>query len=331
MLNKFSVDSAYSPSDSALMGQDHDTLFKATFERPETAAAHLRDSLPADARERLDLSTLAVEPASFVDSEAAEARSDLLFSVQTSGSEDRAFVYVLFEHHSTHDPQMAWRLLRYIVRIWRRWERAQSGPDATRLLPPVIPLVVYNGESAWTSSTHFANRLQPTLHETALADTSPDFRFVPQRVAGIPVREMPGDAVGRLALALLGSRADSFLQVLRGLRDDLKQDRDVALLTFEFVITYVLRRSAIAEDELFETIRPLGPDYEEVAMNTAQMLEERGMKRGIEQGIERGIEQAQVGFAERLLWRGEAPRAVAELTGLSIDMVIRLVRQRESQ
>ena len=43
---------------------------------------------------------------------------------------------------------MAFRVLRYITRIWDRYKREH--PKARRL-PAVIPLVVYRGDGHWTS------------------------------------------------------------------------------------------------------------------------------------------------------------------------------------
>jgi len=57
-------------------------------------------------------------------------------------------VYVLVEHQSSDDPLMAFRVLRYVTRIWDQYEREH--PKARRL-PAVVPLVVYQGNDRWTS------------------------------------------------------------------------------------------------------------------------------------------------------------------------------------
>jgi hypothetical protein len=57
-------------------------------------------------------------------------------------------VYVLVEHQSSSDPLMAFRMLRYITRIWDRY--LDEHPRA-RQLPPVIPVVVHQGPGQWNS------------------------------------------------------------------------------------------------------------------------------------------------------------------------------------
>jgi hypothetical protein len=47
---------------------------------------------------------------------AGEKRTGSFFTIRCNGH--AAFLYVLFEHQSTNDPLMAFRLLRYLVRIW---------------------------------------------------------------------------------------------------------------------------------------------------------------------------------------------------------------------
>ena len=124
----------------------HDAVFRRIFGVPANAASQLRAVLPPDLAARLDLGRLARVPGSFVDEALKWRHSDLLFTAPLDGQD--AFVYVLVEHQSSDDPLMAFRMLRYVTRIWDQYEREH--PE-TRRLPAVIPLVVYHGRSRWTS------------------------------------------------------------------------------------------------------------------------------------------------------------------------------------
>jgi hypothetical protein len=73
----------------------------------------------------------------------------VLFTAPLDGQD--AFVYVLVEHQSSDDPLMAFRVLRYVTRIWDQHEREH--PRARRL-PAVVPRVVYQGDDRWTSPVH---------------------------------------------------------------------------------------------------------------------------------------------------------------------------------
>ena len=48
-----------------------------------------------------------------------------LFTAPLAGRD--AFVYVLVEHQSSDDPLMAFRVLRYVTRIWDQYEREHPG------------------------------------------------------------------------------------------------------------------------------------------------------------------------------------------------------------
>ena len=85
------------------MASPHDALFKYVFRQPEHAASELRAILPSALSKRFDWRTLQLEPASFVDEQLRGRHADLLFSVRCEGLP--AYVYVLFEHQSTSDPQ----------------------------------------------------------------------------------------------------------------------------------------------------------------------------------------------------------------------------------
>jgi hypothetical protein len=89
----------------------HDALFKSTFEQPDIARSQLELVLPAAVRAHLDLATLEVQPGSFVDPELQDLHTDLLYAVRTHHGE-QAFVYVVFEHQSSFDATMPFRMLR---------------------------------------------------------------------------------------------------------------------------------------------------------------------------------------------------------------------------
>lgn len=53
--------------------------------------------------------------------------------------------YLLLEMQSKVDFLMPYRLLLYQVEIWRYLKKAKGKPKTFRL-PPIVPIVVYNGK-----------------------------------------------------------------------------------------------------------------------------------------------------------------------------------------
>jgi predicted transposase/invertase (TIGR01784 family) len=147
---------------------DHDSLFKRAFSVPANAAGELRSVLPTELVAKIDLTSLEVVPASFVDAELSHRHADLLFTAAIAGQPSHR--YFLFEHQSEPDTLMPWRVLEYMQRIWS----ATLRDDPTRTtLRPIITIVVHHGAQGWTAPRRF--------HEIVEGlDASPELRtFVP--------------------------------------------------------------------------------------------------------------------------------------------------------
>lgn len=177
----------------------HDRLFRGTFSQPEHAASILRLLLPPELVGRLDWSSLAVCPGSFIDEALSERLTDLLFSI-VFGSRP-ALLYLLFEHESQSEPMMALRLLRYEVRIWEAW--LKDHPTAKRL-PVIIPVVLHHSPRGWTAEVSFEALLdiEPELFET-VAPYVPRFRFILDDISAASdeaLRSRAMSALGRLVL-----------------------------------------------------------------------------------------------------------------------------------
>ncbi len=204
----------------------HDSLVKRTFSQIEHAAGLLRVALPEAIAARIDLSTLALCSGSFVDPVLGSRRSDLLFSVNLA--EQKVLIYVLFEHQSTVDALMAFRLLQYMVRIWERHH--QDHPEHKRL-PPIVPVVLHHSRSGWSASTTFEGLLdvdEATLD--ALGEHTVRVRFVLDDISkatdeSLQARAMT--ALGRVALWCLrhAREPDELIQRLRGVRELLAEVR----------------------------------------------------------------------------------------------------------
>ncbi len=127
--------------------QPHDSLFKLAFSNAASGGALLRAVLPEALAERVDWASLSLRSGSFTDPKRGKLESDLLFSADVDGRE--ALFYFLVEHQSSMDATMAWRVWRYVTRIWD-WYVGES--KAAPRLPLVVPVVVYHGERRWTAA-----------------------------------------------------------------------------------------------------------------------------------------------------------------------------------
>jgi len=136
----------------------HDALFKGLLGKPEHARGVLRGVVPAAVAEAIDWQTLTPVSGNFVDLELRQQYTDLLFSARwQDGSE--LLAYFLFELQSappkTKNGPMAYRLLSYQIRIWEWFSR---NPEA-KILPMIIPVVMYHGQAPWSEPRWFGDVL----------------------------------------------------------------------------------------------------------------------------------------------------------------------------
>ncbi|SQC39537.1 transposase [Klebsiella pneumoniae] len=81
--------------------------------RPTPRAIFWAIHLPPALRQRCDLDTLQLESASFIEESLRAWYSDVLWSLKTASGE--GYIYVVIEHQSSPDAQMAFRLMRYAI------------------------------------------------------------------------------------------------------------------------------------------------------------------------------------------------------------------------
>ena len=78
-------------------------MFKRVFRVRENAVSLLRNILPVEIREKLDLEGICFENDSYVPPDFKEYFSDLLTSVPVLDAGEEVRVYFLFEHKSTNN------------------------------------------------------------------------------------------------------------------------------------------------------------------------------------------------------------------------------------
>jgi predicted transposase/invertase (TIGR01784 family) len=279
------------------MASPHDALFKYVFRQPEHAASELRAIFPSALSERLDWRSLHLQPSSFVDEELRGRHADLLFSVRCEGLP--AYVYVLFEHQSTNDPLMAFRLLRYLVRIW---DSVLSKHPESRRLPAIVPVVLYQGKSEWAAATELRELIDlDPLTLVQVGSYVPQFRFILDdltRVDDEELRSRSLTAQAAAALALLArvrGRAtslpalrrwvDVFYQVQRG-----TNGREALVAFWE----YALRVGDMDPKDLSKLAQEIGPMASEAYVTAAEILCSHAKAEGIALGKAEGKAEGRI-------------------------------------
>jgi predicted transposase/invertase (TIGR01784 family) len=288
----------------------HDALVRRTFSQIEHAAGLLRVMLPPAIAARLDLATLALCDGSFVDRLLGHGHTDLLFSVNVAGQ--KALIYVLFEHQSSVDALMPFRLLQYMVRIWERHHQAH--PQSKRF-PPIVPVVLHHSRSGWSASTTFEGLLdvdEATLE--ALGEHTVRLRFVLDDLSkatdeSLEARAM--SALGRVVLWCLrhAREPDELIQRLRGVHDLLAEVRRTSAgrEALQMIWAYILavhenKPQNNPEEVMAQLMEAAGDEAKEEFVSMADWLREQGREQGERKIL---LKQLRLRF-------GEIEEAVAE-------------------
>ena len=277
----------------------HDKLFRVAFSDTREAKPLLQFILPKTLAASIEWTSLRVVPGTFVDDGLTERRTDILYSATTDDGRPQ-LIYVLLEHQSQVDPMMAFRMFEYVSLILRRWRRGQ--PHA-RVLPAVVPVVVYAGDRPWTAPTAVED-----LFGRAPEDWMPRMRFllddlsrVSDEVFARRLLGVFGDVALRALLRLprspdpVGELA-RWLPLLRAM-----VEAPGGLERLRHVIEYLAAVADLEPEALQPVVRQLGPAAEETAMTLAERLRQQGRQEGRRQNaVETTLRLLRLKFGEPL-------------------------------
>lgn len=273
------------------MSQDkpHDSLFRFAWSDLATARSHFENILPPTLIARLDWGTLKLGSGSFVDEAFKDFHSDLLFEVYTQDG-NPVLLYMLFEHQSSMDPKMAFRVLVYMSRIWENHLRQYP---KTKKLPPILPLVLYHGKEKWTAPVEFSQLVDVDEDlRPALQPYLPTFQYLLEDLSTVPDDALRGTALRRMALLLLKHANDGDLwQQFAGWMETVKTimtEREDGLKAVEALFRYIVLVTPTAPPpEVRAAFRAyLGSQTEEQMVSWAEQLREEGRNEGLAKGLD---------------------------------------------
>ena len=132
----------------------HDTCYKLLFSHPRMIRDLVTGFIDEDWVAGLDLGSLEKVNGSYVTDAARERFSDLVWRVRWGDS--WVYVYLLLEFQSSVDRVMAVRVMTYVGLLYQ--DLLRKAPRAP--LPPVVPIVLYNGGGRWTAPVEIADLLE---------------------------------------------------------------------------------------------------------------------------------------------------------------------------
>ena len=155
------------------MPSAHDASYKLLFSAPELVRDLVLGFIPDAWLHSLDYATLEKMPGSYISDDMRHRADDVVWRVKVGG--EWIYLYILIEFQSKVDPWMAVRMMSYVGLLYQDLIKAKQVLPQ-RKLPPVLPIVLYNGERRWRAPVTLTELLPKV--PSFLAPLQPQMRYV---------------------------------------------------------------------------------------------------------------------------------------------------------
>lgn len=270
------------------MEQKHDRSYHRLFSEPELLEDLIRNFVDELWVSEVDFSRMERINTKF-HSEALERRDgDIIVRLPFKQSpEQEIYLLLLLEFQSTVDPWMALRFGTYVHLLYEQLQR-ENRLAADGRLPPVFPLLLYNGDSQWKAATDLRSLI-------SLPDNTPLWRYQPgMRYYLVDESRYPEGKAGSLSGLIFRLESAKSPQAFNAALEEMVQNMPSHLDSLKRAIavwiTYVLaphkgiKLSPRDIEDLDKVKNMLATRIEHWEID----IREKGLKEGIEKGIEKG-------------------------------------------
>ena len=145
-----------------MVNNHHDTGYKELFSYPEFVQQLIEGFAPAEIAQLMDFSTLKSHSGHYITPLFEEKIEDVVWSVNVNwqGMTQEVYLYILLEFQSSVDRTMPVRLMHYAACFYSELFK-QKVITPGQGLPPVFPVVLYNGSARWAASLDLYDMIMP--------------------------------------------------------------------------------------------------------------------------------------------------------------------------
>ena len=284
---------------------DHDASYKLLFSAPELVRDLVLGFIPDEWLHSLDYSTLEKMPGSYVTDDMRHRADDVVWRVKVGG--EWIYLYILIEFQSKVDPWMAVRMMSYVGLLYQDLIKAKQVLPQ-RKLPPVLPIVLYNGDAPWKAATNIAELIPKVPGLVAQFLPSMEYLLIEEnRYAAADLASMQNLVAAVMRLQRPHSQAD-VLEVIDLLNRWLVSNPELVRIFAIWVRLVLLRQSknhlALPKvQDLKELKMTLATRFEEWALQARQEGLEKGLQKGLQKGLEKGRQEGRTEGEARILQR----------------------------
>ena len=300
----------------------NDSSYKLLFSSPEVVRDLIIGFIPDDWLHSLDYTTLEKAPGSYITDDLRQRADDVIWRVRADG--EWVYLYLLIEFQSKSDPWMPVRMMVYVGLLYQDLIRRGDILPGNRL-PPVLPIVLYNGAAPWKASTDIADLIPkaPGL----VANYLPQLKYllIEQNQYTDETLTTMRNLVAAIIQVEHPASRQALFELIDLLNDWLADNPELRRIFAIWIRAVVLRRSKHA------VVLPKIDDLKELKMTLtarfetwAEEFEQRGIEKGLQAGIEQGLLKGEALALKRLLIKRFGPlpdRAVQQIGSATADQI----------
>jgi Putative transposase, YhgA-like len=268
------------------MATDHDSGYKFLFSTPELVRDLVLGFVPDEWLHSLDYTTLEKVPGSYVSEDFRPRADDIVWRVKVGG--EWVYLYLLIEFQSRVDKYMALRMMVYVGLLYQDLIK-RGDVLADGRLPPVLPIVLYNGSPRWTAARDVFELIPPV--PGLVEQFKPQLKYLLIDENAYPEHELA--SLKNLVAAVFRIEhpaSPETIGTLLSLLEEWLIDRPDLRRMFALWIRATLMRKAE-----YRIVLPQLDDLQELKVMLAERLEEwahgykaEGMQQGMQQGMQEG-------------------------------------------
>lgn len=280
----------------------HDAAYKTFFSNPDMVKSLLLDFVPEDFIRDFDFDTLEKCSGSYTTVDLQQRHDDIVWRLRWKDT--WCYVYILLEFQSAQDYWMALRIATYTGLLWQELIKKNQVKSGEKL-PPVLPIVLYNGEKTWNAPLNVGELVASVHSSLAKFQLSQEYFLLDEnRISEFLLDNAKGEA-GYIFRFERAKDKESVLALYNEFKSRLSDEKYEILRrsTRAWLVRLMRRKSLVGQSSVDE------PEEDNVMLEQKfRQWEQEFIQKGREEGREEGLHTQKTTLLEMLSKRfGEVP------------------------
>ena len=250
-------------------------------------ASLMQDFVPEPFVKDMDFSTLDPFPTERVTRGFSQRYGDTIWRLNWKNSP--CYLFLMLEFQSSVHPFMPVRVLVYSALLWQYLINQGSLKQGDKL-PPVFPIVLYNGKQKWKAASDIQSLLSPMPRGLNEYQPSQKFFLIDENALSQKMLDAAKGVSANLFRLERLKGGDSVARVLCDVVADLHTYSESLRQTFDtWILLFLKQRKIIKSDTKYLQIKGDHTMFGEALKEWEESLLRKGEKRGEKRGEKNGI------------------------------------------